>query len=332
MKNYCKTANDLKMEFEEIRSELPKAVLDNMEDDDSPWSYGDVLYAARRAQMHRSSGYNAAPYKGLKEALDRHGYLRHDLGMTLRILNLYSALFGEYGYRRSPFLYTKGTWRRSMFDKYDVFSCSGDHYENLKSLSSNQVASVRKFIKKTLSPEEAFVIEKYWLDCDMSLKEIAKQLNIKYSAVAKLQSGALEKLASTGVYHQVYCSTGSEESYKNVFMPSMPAIFDVISESKKAEIEATGRLLCDVNKERYDDCDRKRRERLDERADAFEETLIEELEPLLYATGSKTQKWAFGCMRKLCLGIIDWQYSIWYENGVPKMRTCSSRMIWTGSI
>lgn len=332
MKNYCKTANDLKMEFEEIKSELPKVVLDNMEDDNSPWGYEDVLYAARQAQMYSSSGYNAAPYRGLKEVLDRHGYLRHDLAMTIRVLNLYSTLFGEHGCQRSPFLFTRGTWGRSMFDKYDVFSCSGSHYENLKSLSPNQIASVRKFIKKTLSPEEAFVIEKYWLDCDMSLKEIAEQLNVKYSAVVKLQSGALEKLASTGVYHQVYCHTYSVESYKTVFMPSIPAIFDVISESKKAEIEATGRLLCDTNEERYDDCDRKRREQLDERANTFEETLIEELEPLLRARGSKTQKWAFGCICKLGLGITDWQYSVWYENGVPKMRTCNSRMIWTGSI
>lgn len=314
-KYYCKTEAEFLAEAEAIKAELPKTIVQWMEEEmKEEGNLTHVLYFARLVATYGAlpTCRNAKDDQTLAEVLDKKGYIRHDLWMSLQLLRLYSDVF-ELS-------------RRGGFDKSAVFSCYKSSYETFKPCTWSQVTSVRKFIEKTLSPEEAFAVKEYYglgsgLSC-LSLATIAKQLNVKYTAAVKLRNDGLKKLASTGVYHTVKWSDPNDFRKlleKEVFIPRMPKIFETISEENKRDIEDRMQSFHDF------------RESRDDRAWDIRDSLIEELSTLcVEERGSKTQEWVFSLLSYLCYP--SWEYSVWHEGGIPKMRFRKSKIVWTGKI
>lgn len=314
MKNYCKTEGDFRKEFEEIKTELPESVF--MYDDPDGIR---LLHWAR----YRSMDYEAFPYgrshdkdlKKLIKVLTKRGYIRQDLKMTLRIMKLYGFSWDCY-YNDSRYII-----------RYDDST-----YETCECLSANQIASVKRFIKKTLSPEEAFAIEKYYaLDGGdgCSQAKIARQLGVGRSAFEKILSCGHTKLYKTGKYYKIQYGRRDRASFDYcnemiIFVPSRPSMFDFATEDDKAQIEAAYQLVRDA-RDAGDAYEKQASE------DAFVEKMIPFLDRC--KRGSKTQEWAVNFVRKNWFSIpfrIDFYKSCWFEDGLPKVRIGNSRVVWTG--
>lgn len=327
---YCKTLKDFKKEFDKLKDELPKDVVEYVEEDQENCERREermdfVLCIARAASLHeeefgvfKKTKYSLAK-KTVVSVLDRHGYIRHGIKRMLRIVRLYNEIFGVFGVTNHFF----------FVDRYSP-SDEGNNYETFQ-ISASKIAAVRRFVEKTLSSEEAFVIKKYYaLDGDwVSLTGIASQFQRKYTYVTGLRNRALKKLKSSGTYSHASYWVGSDRRNVDLFAPAMPAIYGTLKEAYKQQLEALCRCLQELEHAPYINAEQWNTNLA--RREAIAGEVAEKLLPILSPVATEDRIWAQRLASQNGEFYFRWTKTVWYEKGVPKMKLFEYRYItWTG--